>query len=288
MGPGLPPGPPPSFAPMGFVQMATFDPFALTGPARFRAPPPPAAHERASTLRDYNEVKAKGALTGSTRTPEQTDIANFWTDNPGIIMMAARYAAIACKRVPNTRQPGTALRARQPRGRPTRSSPSGTASCYYNLWRPMTAIREGDNDGEPGDGSAIRTGSRSSTRRTIRTTRRVPTACSGAVTKTLELFFGRDNISFDAHEQLRRLPSRSRAPTRSFSAASQQVVNVRIWQGIHFRFADVEARKQGRAVAKYVLRPLPAAALELSLRGDSGPRIERCGAFSFAAAIMGG
>ena len=40
--PGVPPGPPPSFAPMGFLQMATFEPFALTGPARFRAPPPPA------------------------------------------------------------------------------------------------------------------------------------------------------------------------------------------------------------------------------------------------------
>jgi hypothetical protein len=74
------PGPPPTLAPMFAPWMSEFDPLALTGPARFRAPPPPDLLSDKYTA-DYNEVKAKGALTNSTRTPEQTDIAYFWTDN---------------------------------------------------------------------------------------------------------------------------------------------------------------------------------------------------------------
>ena len=62
--------------------MADFHPFVLTGPARFRSLPPPELTSARYTA-DYNEVKAKGALTGSTRTPEQTDIAWFWLDNFG-------------------------------------------------------------------------------------------------------------------------------------------------------------------------------------------------------------
>ncbi len=61
------PAPPPTLAPMAVPWMASFDPFTLTGPARFRAPPPPDLTSDVYTA-DYNEVKAKGALTNSTRT----------------------------------------------------------------------------------------------------------------------------------------------------------------------------------------------------------------------------
>ena len=90
----------PAFAPMAFEQQAYFIPFALTGPARFRAPPPPALTSRKYTA-DYNEVKEKGALTGSTRTAAETDIANFWLDNPGNIWFGG-LRAIVEERVPNT------------------------------------------------------------------------------------------------------------------------------------------------------------------------------------------
>ena len=75
---GPPPLPPP--APFANPWLGDFHPFVVTGPARFRAAPPPELTSDRYAA-NYNEVKAKGALTGSTRTPAQTDVANFWLDN---------------------------------------------------------------------------------------------------------------------------------------------------------------------------------------------------------------
>ena len=52
----------------------------LTSPARFRAPPPPAlTSERYS--KDFDEVKALGAFASTVRSPEQTDLAYFYSEN---------------------------------------------------------------------------------------------------------------------------------------------------------------------------------------------------------------
>jgi hypothetical protein len=67
----------------------------------------------------------------------------------------------------------------------------------------------------------------------------------------MELFFGRDDIPVTVTSNAPAAIKKVRTFS-SFTAASQQVVNARIYLGIHFRFADVEARKQGRAVAEYV------------------------------------
>ena len=242
--PGLPPGPPPSFAPMGFLQMATFEPFALTGPARFRAPPPPPISSE-EYVRDYNEVKAKGSLTDSTRTPEQTDISNFWTDNP-ILMWQRALRTIALQRVPGLGDKARLLALAN------LAAADGLitvwdSKLHYNFWRPLTAIRE--DDGNPATES-------DSEWKPFVNTPNYPdytsgaNGLSGAFTKSMELFFGRDNISFVITSNAPTAIKKSRT-YGSFSIASQQVVNVRIWQGLHFRFADVEARKQGRAVAEY-------------------------------------
>jgi hypothetical protein len=245
----------PAFAPMAFEQQAYFIPLALTGPARYRAPPPPALTSDKYT-EDYNEVKAKGALTGSTRSAGETEIANFWLDNPGNVWFGG-LRAIAEERVPNT---GNRARLFALASVSVSSAiiSAWDSKVYYNLWRPVTAIQEGDNDtndateGDPDWQPFL-------------TTPPYPdytsgaNSVSGAVTKSLELFFGQDDIP---------LTLTSTAPTAikkvrtypSFSAASQEVVNVRVLQGIHFRFADVEARKVARAVAEYAhdnyLRPV--------------------------------
>src|SRR5688572_1331974 len=65
---GNPPVPAP-LAPMAVSWMASFDPFTLTGPARFRPEPQPALTSKRYT-RDFNEVKALGSLTSTARTPE--------------------------------------------------------------------------------------------------------------------------------------------------------------------------------------------------------------------------
>jgi hypothetical protein len=245
----------PAFAAMAFEQQAYFHPFALTGPARFRAPPPPALTSDQYT-RDYNEVKAKGALTGSTRTPWETDTAWFWTDNPGNIWFGG-IRAIAERRVPNT---GDRARLFALASMSVADSiiSAWDSKRYYNLWRPITAIQEGDNDtndatvGDPAWQPFL-------------TTPPYPdytsgaNSVSGAVTKSLELFFGRDDLPITLTTTAPAAIKKQRT-FPSFSAASQQVVYVRVLQGIHFRFADVQARAAARAVAEHAydnyLRPL--------------------------------
>src|SRR6266850_2815129 len=71
---------PPANAPMLAPWLGTVTPFTLTRTSQFRAAPPPALTSR-QYAREYNEVKELGALINSTRTPEQTDQANFWNAN---------------------------------------------------------------------------------------------------------------------------------------------------------------------------------------------------------------
>jgi hypothetical protein len=244
---GPPAGPPPSFAPMFAPWMADFHPFALTGPARYRAPTPPALTS-AEYTEDYNEVKAKGALTGSTRTAEQTDIAYFWTDN-FVAQWNRAIRAIVDQRLPNM---GSRARLLALANMSVADAviTAWDSKRYFFLWRPVTAIREGENDGNPataGDPAW----------QSLVNNPNYPDYTSGAnnvtgaVTKTLQRFFGRDDIAFKVTSNAPAAVKKERM-FGSFTAASQQVVAARIYLGIHFRFADTEARKQGRAVANYV------------------------------------
>jgi PAP2 superfamily len=244
---GPPPGPPPSFSPMHAPWLASLDPFALTGPARFRAPPPPELTS-ARYAADYNEVKAKGALTGSTRTAEQTDIAHFWTDN-FFVQMNRTARALIERRVPTIGNRARLLALLNV------AMADALITCWdsklhYFVWRPVTAIREGDNDGNPntaGDPAW----------QSLINNPNYPDYTSGAnsvvgaATRTFALFFGRDNIPFEITSNAPAAIKKSRKYA-SFSAAAQQVVNARIYLGIHFRFADTAARTQGRRAAEFV------------------------------------
>ena len=82
---------------------------------------------------------------------------------------------------------------------------------------------------------------------------------TGAATRTLALFFGTDYVTFSMTTTNPGSPQQTRTYNR-FSDVAEDVVNARIYEGIHFRFADVEARKQGRHVAQWAfahfLRPV--------------------------------
>ena len=130
---------------------------------------------------------------------------------------------------------------------------------HYSFWRPETAIREGDNDlnqrtvGDPNWLPFV-------------TTPPYPDYSSGfnnlagSFTGMLKLYFGTDEFDFSILSPTPGLTVNPRQYHR-FSEAAQEVVEVRILQGIHFRFADEQARRQGRRVAHWVfmksLRPVP-------------------------------
>ena len=241
------PGPPASFSPMAVSYMANLDPYTLTSPTRFRAEPPPAlTSER--YRKDYDEVKALGALTGSSRTAEQTDIAYFYSEN----FVAQWNRALRAIAVTNIRKLGDSARLFALANVATADAliSSWDSKKYYNIWRPITAIREGDNDTNPytvGD----------PTWQSLINNPNYPDYTSGAnnvtgaMTRSLALFFGRNKMTFDVTSLAPLAVQKTRTYNR-FSDAAQDVVDARIYLGIHFRFADTAARKQGGRVAEWV------------------------------------
>jgi hypothetical protein len=119
-------------------------PWLMASPAQVR-PAGPAALTSETWARDFNEVKLVGAKASTTRTPEQTEIAKFWEYSlPPIYFGVARSVAD---------QPGRTL-ARNARyfAATAQAMDDALISVFdakyqYNFWRPVTAIRNADGDG---------------------------------------------------------------------------------------------------------------------------------------------
>jgi hypothetical protein len=240
-------GPPPTLAPGAIPWLATVTPFTLRSPSQFRAAPP----NKLSSKRyaeEYNEVKALGALQNSTRTAEQTDLAYFYADN-GVLTRALHTIAEA--HITNLGD-SARLFALAHLAVADAIITCWDSKYFYVFWRPVTAIHQGDNDGN------ARTQSDPTWQPLINTPNYPEhssgaNSIAGAVTRTLRLFFGADNLSFTATSTYPLAVQKSRTYSR-FSHAAEDVVNARIYLGIHFRTADEDARRQGRQVAKWVFK----------------------------------
>ncbi|MCU1272769.1 MAG: hypothetical protein JWO48_200 [Bryobacterales bacterium] len=242
-------GPPPSLAPMLIPWLGTVTPFTLTAPSQFRAAPPPALTS-ARYLRAYNEVKALGVFSGSTRTADQTDLAYFWSANYIVIWNQA-LRDIAGAHVKNLGD-SARLFALANLAMADAVITAWDTKRHYFFWRPVTAIQEGDSDGNTqtaGDPNW----------QPLINTPNYPDYTSGAnnvtgaVTRALALFFGTDNMTFSLTTTNSTAVQQTRTYSR-YSDAAQEVVNARIYEGIHFRFADTTARRQGRQVAKWAFK----------------------------------
>jgi hypothetical protein len=238
--------------------MAFTQPFVLKEPRQFRPePPPPLTSEQ--YRREYDEVKALGSATGSARTPEETDLARFWSVNP-IPQWYATLRAIATAHVADISEEARIFALVSFAAADAQITVYET-KYFYNFWRPITAIQEGDTDGNP------RTAGDPAWTPFI-VTPPYPDYSSGAnnmaasLTTILELYFGTDEFEFSILSPVAGLTTNPRLYQR-FSDARQEVVEVRILQGIHFRAADEEGRRQGARVAHWAfmkfLRPLPGS-----------------------------
>ena len=126
---------------------------------------------------------------------------------------------------------------------------SWDSKVQFAYWRPVTAIVEAGNDGNP------HTAPDASWQPLINTPN-YPDYSSGAnnvtaaTMRTLQLFFGTDRFAFEVTSLAPQAVQKSRWYYR-FSDAMNDMVEARILLGIHFRFADVEGRSQGRRVADW-------------------------------------
>ena len=251
---GSPPVPPP-FAPMAVPYLATTTPFTLESPSQFRPDGPPALTS-GRYAREYAETKAMGALSGSRRTPEQTDLAYFWSEN-FIAQWNRALRGIALAHVPDE---GDSARLFALAGLAAADAgiTAWDSKLHFHFWRPVTAIQEGDADGNPKTVGDVLW-------QPLINTPNYPEYTSGAnnltgsFTTILKKFFKTDRFEFTVTSNAPLAVVKSRT-YQYFSDAADEVVEARILLGIHFRSADEVARKQGTRVArwafKHVLRPV--------------------------------
>jgi hypothetical protein len=224
-------------------------PFTLLAASQFWLPGPPALTSP-TYARDFNEVKNVGGKVSTVRTADQTEIARFWFEGPGAWNTIARTVAVS--RSLDARDSARLLALMN----------MAVADAYiagfkiryvYDSWRPITAIREGDNDGNDATAGDPTWDSHQNTP-AVSDYPSTQSTFSGAAAVVLASVLG-DQVNFSVtsgkpFEGIKRSFS-------SFSQAARESADSRVYAGIHFRSACedglVLGRKVGqRAVALYL------------------------------------
>ena len=248
---------PPLTAPEPAAWVGNVKPFLVPSAEMLRTDGPNPLTSDAYT-KDFNEVKELGSLTSASRTADQTNAAIFWQTQPlgvyGGVMrsLSARFGLTTAQ---NARLFAMVSLA----------AADGAIGCWndkyvWNFWRPIDAIRLAGTDGNPAtkpdpnwkalfDPATVTTPPLA--------TPNFPDhpsghgCVSGAALNTMREFFGTDEIAFDAVST--RFPG-TPAQTRhfdTFSHALKEIIDARVWGGIHFRTADVQGALLGKKVAHW-------------------------------------
>jgi hypothetical protein len=225
--------------------VARVRPFTLTSNSQFRTAGPYALASPEYAA-DYNEVKAKGAAEGaSTRTPDETTLARFFSANPLPFMNRALREVSAAQG--NTLTEDARLFAMS-----SMSSADAAIGCFddkarWSFWRPVTAIHETLDDGNPA---------------TSPDPAWVPffaappypdhpsgyNCFTGAMMHAAKAFFETDNITFQLNSPAVATPR----TYNQFTAVLPDTINGRLYMGIHFRNPDVQGAQLGQNVANWV------------------------------------
>ena len=237
---------PPNFAPADFIQWPQVTPFVLAHANEFRPGPPPQLTSDEYT-RSFDEVMSLGFLNSTTRTADQTQIGQFWNGNiqdfwNEIAQTAALEHHLDLAHTAhlfallNITLADTAIAFFE-------------AKYTYVFWRPVTAVRMADIDGNPAtqpDPAWLPL-----------TTKTAPdpsypgahSAISAAAAEVLRLYL-HDRIALDVTSE--SLPGVTRHFT-SFSEAAEEAGLSRIYAGQHFRFDHAAGKQLGRQVAILVV-----------------------------------
>ena len=238
---------PPGFLPMAVPWMGCVTPLLLRSGAQFGEPGPPPALTSDRYTRDFNEVKAFGSATSTVRTPEQTSTALFFSGNASVQFNAALRDQMT------VRHPDIVDAARM-FAAVDMSEADAVISVWhakylYGFWRPITAIRLADTDGNPAT-----TADPSWT--PLLTTPNYPeyvsgySGLTGAFTRALA-----DTLDTD-HLQLTLVSTAVPGAVRQYDSGASlrnDVIDARVWLGIHFRSADTGGVDMGQRVADWAL-----------------------------------
>jgi hypothetical protein len=222
-------------------------PFLLQSSSQFRSAGPPALNS-AAWAADFNEVKALGRATGSTRTDTQTYIARWWQSTP-----VASWNDVARQLITRTHlnaADAARVLAMENMAGADAAINTWNDKYHFDFWRPWNAIVRASEDGN--DATVA------DPAWTALITAPYPDHVSGHLgldsshTFVLRKFFG--DAPKDGYQITSLATNHGGAATRSFSGFSQavnEIVEARIWAGLHYRTADNQAVQLGTNVASY-------------------------------------
>ena len=235
----------PTVIPVGSMQGAAM-PWTMTSGSQFRPGPPPALTSETWT-RDLNEIREIGGRDSKTRTAEQTTIGRFWylvgprTYNPIVrqVAMAKDMDIVDCARLfALTAMAGFDAQVSVFDGKYT-----------YNLWRPLTAIRNADqtnNPATPRDATWLPLGD---------TPMHPEYPCahcivSASVSAVMQSVAGNDfrEISLTSPSA----PGVTRKWTR-LQDYNDEVAVARIYAGFHYRFSTLVGKDMGKKIADQII-----------------------------------
>ena len=228
--------------------MSAVEPFTLESTSQFRTKGPNALTSGAYA-KDYNEVKDLGAV-GSPRTPEQIAVTQVYSAHPPELFN--RTFRVIAEAEGLTLAEEARLFAML-----NLATADSVINCFddkgfWNFWRPVTAIHEGDNDGNP---------------KTVGDPAWTPllpappysdhpsgyNCVSAAYMHAATAFFGTDRMDFSVVRIAPGVPDVTLDYTR-FTDVVDDTIDARVYQGLHFREAEVQGAGIGTDVARWLDR----------------------------------
>jgi hypothetical protein len=248
---------PPFFASDPAPWIGSVRPFMVPSAEMLRTDGPNALTSSAYA-EDFNEIKELGSRTSTIRTADQTDAAIFWQDHLHAFMNRVFRDLVVSQGLEIAESARLFAMANL-------AGADAAIGCwndkyYWQAWRPITAVREADSDGNPAtaaDPSWLPLFDPATPLCNPIPPLATPpfpdhpsghTCGVGAFVSALQNFFGTDKITFSAI-------SNKSCTTRSFdrfSDVSKEVIDARVWAGIHFRTADTQGAVLGKKVGHYL------------------------------------
>src|SRR6266849_5507595 len=222
-------------------------PFAIAKGSQFR-PKPPIALDSKQWATDYNELKDYGGKISAKRTAQQTETALFWT-SPLLAYQPLVRQLVTAKQMSVV--DSARFMALEAVALNDAIIAVLDAKYHYNFWRPITAIRNGDTDGNPAT-------DREATWQPIANTPMHPeypcAHCiqSGSVAGVVKGVLG----TVDIPEIAMTSPTAPGVTHRwtNMTAFTEEVANARVWAGFHYRFSNRVGTDMGLRIGEYVMK----------------------------------
>ena len=238
---------PPLFLPMSAPWLGFVTPLLVHSATQFGPPHPPPALTSARYTTDFNEVKALGSVNSTERTAAQTSTALFFSGSALVQYNAALRDQVSVRHL-------DIVDAARMFAAINMSVADAEITVWHakyvdGFWRPITAINLADTDGNPNtvaDPNWV----------PLIATPNYPEYPSGYNAYNSTLTHGVENLFHTRHVQLTLISTAVPGVQRFYDSGSsllQDVVDARVWLGIHFRTADTTSREIGRQLAAWTL-----------------------------------